>query len=215
MLTVITPWRDAPELIDDYKAVMARADRIVIVLNQTTDVVTIEKLGAWSISDVRVKIVHAQTPAGFSALNNIGALNMHHMTDVVYFVNNDVYGDPDWVDHAYRIAKATDALSGAEFSMQPIGAHTISFLSGWCIGASVRVWDRLNWWRVLPAPYYWEDAELCLRATRMGIPLNVQTSAWSIKHKGNATIRHHRGMFHLAGVNEEFLLNMIESERNT
>lgn len=207
MLAVITPWRNHPELLADYQFVMGGVDQIVIVLNDTSDPTTIETIGQWAAGDNRVRVVHVGKPIGFSEANNLGVEHLDPMADLVYFVNNDVHGSPTWADIARSAATGTDAICGAEMSMQPIGSHVVPFLSGWCIGAKRGVWDRIGWWRVLPAPYYWEDVELCLRARVNHISMNVPTSSWGIHHKGNATVRDHPGLFHIGSMNEEFIFD--------
>lgn len=169
---IVTPWIAHRELAPAYAAAVARADDVVVIDNGGAP--TSAELGA------HVVTARSEPPAGFAESNNLGAAMLS--TDIVVFLNNDVHGDPYWVDAA-REHVEEGSLYGPSIGRQHVGGVPVPYIEGWCIAATRATWDLVGEWDAIRFPKpYWEDVEISLRAMGRGVAL--QRAPWPIHHFG-------------------------------
>src|SRR5580765_6523840 len=99
-ISIITPWLDHPEFIEDYeKAVRAPGVEVIVIDNgSATDNATalrqmIDRLGG--------KYIRNETNRWFSSANNQGLAIANGK--VVLFLNNDIAGESGWLDELRQI----------------------------------------------------------------------------------------------------------------
>lgn len=173
-VTVITPWLDHPELVSAYARAVAGADQVIVVLNG----------GDPEMFAGHDFLIHRPgKPLGFAASNNRGLAFADG--EVVVFLNNDVEGDPAWIDQV-RAEVGPGALHGPAADHRDVAGVRLPYLEGWCIAATADTWGRLGAWDADAYPgLYWEDVDLSFRAMVAGVRL-VQTR-WRLRHLSNTT----------------------------
>lgn len=183
-ISIVTPWLNHPELIPAYEAAVVGAEVIVIDSGsqpaaQTT---THDMVG-------RLHGKHHLYKSGeffsFAGACNYGL----HLAkgDIVMFLNNDITADAGWLDQVERDVRANpNALLGPSTDVRGLAGRAMLYVEGWCIAAQRDVWDKLGGWdaETFTRPY-WEDVDLCWRATRLGIRLRRR--AWPVRHISNVT----------------------------
>lgn len=179
-ISVITPWRGHAELIPDYEVCVGGAQVIVIDNASDPDVSAavagmVERLGG--------QLIRNEVNRGFAAANNQGLAVASG--EIVLFLNSDVKGRTDFLEGVSRGVPA-NALVGPAHCQQVVYGMWLPYLEGWCIAGHRAVWHRLDGWdaAAFPGPY-WEDSDVCFRATQMGIQLLC--AKWPIQHKGGRT----------------------------
>lgn len=173
-VSVITPWVEHPELVEGYAQVVAGADEVLVVLNRG-DVRMFDGTG--------FRIVRPHAALGFAASNNHAA--EFATGDVIVYLNNDVVGAPDLIDHVREDVR-DGALYGPSIGAQRLAGVVVPYVEGWCVAATRATWERVGPWdaEAFPKPY-WEDVDLSLRAVRAGCELN--RAPWPIRHLGGTT----------------------------
>ena len=181
-ISIITPWLDHPEFIEDYeRATRADGVEVIIIDNASSSanaralVQMVERLGG--------KYIRNEENRWFSAANNQGLAPASG--SIVVFLNNDIAGDPAWLE-SVRTDVGERGLFGPTLCSKRIDQFSLTYLEGWCIAATRETWKALGGWndRAFQMPYG-EDVELSLRATRMGVEL--KQVKWPITHKVNGT----------------------------
>lgn len=174
-VSIVTPWRDTPELIEDYLGCVKGAE-VVAVDNGAEESADLKNM----VSSLGGSYVRGNPGMGFARSNNLGLERAGG--EFVVFVNSDVKGDWSWAAPG-----AGEGLYGPGVRCcRTLGADVI-YLAGYCLGASRATWARLGGWdeaRFDRHPYF-EDVALGLRAQYIGVPL-FQTS-WKVFHKGSHT----------------------------
>ena len=179
MVSIITPWHNAPELIPIYERCNAGA-QVVIIDNASTEanasllLLMAERMGGLYIRN--------ETNRLFAHANNQG---LEVATgDVIVFLNNDTEAPPGWVD---RVAEDVtgEALYGPSLKERDIAGRLVPYIEGWCIAARRETWDMLGGWPTTLPGLYWEDNILCFGARELGIEL-AQTR-WPVWHYNNYT----------------------------
>jgi O-antigen biosynthesis protein len=178
-ISVVTPWRDHPEFIADYELAVVGAQ--VIIVDNASRPENALKLRAM-VNRLNGIYLRNEINTGFSVANNQGLANAGG--DIVLFLNNDIVAEPGFLDAVRRDVSRDDALVGPALRYQNIFTMPLAYLEGWCIAARRQVWDRLGGWdaAAYPGPY-WEDSDLCFRASVAGMALVPAT--WPIQHKGD------------------------------
>jgi GT2 family glycosyltransferase len=179
-VSIITPWKNAVELIPDYEKVVTGA-QVIIIDNASTAAAAadlrdmVERLGG--------KLIVNRENKWFSQANNQGLLVAD--ADIICFLNSDVKGDNRWLECLSR--QVTEgALFGPHMGSKYVAGLELPYIEGWCVAATRRTWDELEGWdaKTFRKPY-WEDNDLSFRALKMN--LNLTKTDWNIEHKSNCT----------------------------
>jgi GT2 family glycosyltransferase len=177
-VSIVTPWLNASELTDMYAASVSGAQAVVI--DNGSDWLQSERIEAM-VDLIRGVYIRNVANLGFSTANNQGLARA--TGDIVVFMNNDVECRPGFV--AQVIA---DVQDNALYGPSLLSKHGYEYLEGWCIAGRREVWDALGGWDdQYYTGLYWEDNDLCFRATKAGIGL-VKT-VWPVWHFNNYTTR--------------------------
>lgn len=186
-LSIVTPWINHPELLPAYSAAMAQADEVIIIDNGS-EPKTAAALQRYAGTRERVTVIRNTGNSYFAKANNQGLAVA--TGDAVLFVNNDVQGDPRWVEAARADLAAAGAgvLCGPSIQAQLLYGLRVPYLEGWCVGGSREALAAIGGWDekayVLP---YWEDNDLCLRWLRQGPAYGLKACAWPLQHIGGQT----------------------------
>ena len=181
-ISVITPWLDRPEFIEDYgRAVCADGVEVITIDNGSAK----ENANALESMTRRLggKYIRNEENRWFSAANNQGlAQSTGH---IVIFLNNDIAGDCAWLSQVRRDVQA-GMLYGCSAHQTTIEGKTFGYLEGWCLAARREMFERLRGWddKAFAMPYF-EDIDLCLRAAAAGFKL--MKVDWPVTHKKNGT----------------------------
>lgn len=183
-VSIVTPWLDHPELIPAYEAAAAGAQVVIVDTGSTP-----ENCAQVAAMAIRLGGYHKAwldgRPFSFAAACNDGLA--YATGDIVMFLNNDISADPGWLRLVGRDVRANPgALLGPATDVRGLAGRALLYIEGWCIAAERSVWDRLNGWdaETFQRPY-WEDVDLCWRATRLGIRLRRRP--WPVRHINNVT----------------------------
>lgn len=192
-VTIITQWRDHPELLGPYKYAVTRDDVQLIIIDNGSGAETAKALrGAMFGQHESSRVIRFENnDQWFAPANNIGL--QHAQAEIVLFLNNDVRDiDPDWLTQVINDVK-DGALYGPELGLQQFGKFRAHRLSGWCIAATRETWNDLGGWPEELDGAYYEDDLLCWIARTRGIEI-VQT-AWQLTHLRDYTSRHTKGAY--------------------
>ena len=129
-ISIITPWLDHPEFIEDYEKATRAAGVEVIVIDNGSAADNAAALRQM-IDRLGGKYVRNETNRWFSSANNQGLAIAGGK--VVLFLNNDIAADPGWLDDVRQVPPG--GLFGAEAGKVQLEQATIGFLGGWCIAA--------------------------------------------------------------------------------
>ena len=176
-ITVITPWRDAPELAPAYwraiEAGVMDGDRVLIVDNGSDPTLYhayLERTGH-GLPDY-ASILRSSGNLGFSKACNLALERVG--TDAVCFLNNDVrMTDPLWLSRI-RSALTPETLVGARLRNDPhteVDGQRVPYLDGWCLAAMVSTWKNIGGWDDLEEPSYYGDNLVSARAQALGVRL--------------------------------------------
>lgn len=219
MISIVTPWRDHPELIPAYeRAVQAWAvDNAADWGRQMVEVIVIDT-GSTDENLVQivamVKRLRGSIFAWFEAFSFAAVCN-HGLArargDIVLFLNNDVVAEPGWLEQVARDVRP-GALYGASQDMRVVAGQPMIFLEGWCLAARRETWDALGGWdsATFQRPY-WEDVDLSWRAIEYGLRLVVRP--WTIRHLGNTTSRTVPGAYDHSEANQRALERKMLASR--
>jgi GT2 family glycosyltransferase/predicted O-methyltransferase YrrM len=205
---VLTPWYGDESLrfLDGYAAAMQHPRCAVIAWNNGLSEVAVH-----AITTKRIEVYGNGENLGFAGGNAAAYAAMNGLTirrdgftqidgeyvnllseeqaqDIIVFANNDIQGDPTWVDQCLADVHH-GALYGISLQAQLVLGRWLPYLEGWCIAATRSTWEQLGgvsaWAATRYSDPYWEDNDLCLRALAAGIDL-IQTS-WRLQHLGGGT----------------------------
>lgn len=202
-LSIVTPWRDAPELMDDYESATAGAHLVIVDHLSNADNAgrlrdLCRRAGGFYLRD--------DGPWDFARLNNRG---LRRATgDVVLFMNNDIRAARPWLAQAERDCLSAAVLCGPSVKMRQVGTRSLLYLEGWCIGARRSVWDALKGWDESYTGGYWEDNDLCYRATLAGY--GMRRCTWPLTHKDNYTSKQTAGAYAHSEANQARFERTVE-----
>lgn len=199
MISIVTPWLNAPELIPIYE-VSTRGAEIIIVDNGSRSAVAY--LLKALCGRAGGTYIRNEYNALFSHANNQGLEAAHG--EIVVFMNNDVQCRDGFLAAVERDTVA-DALCGPSL----LSKYDIPYIEGWCISGRRETWQQLGGWDdQYYKGLYWEDNDLSFRAQQAGIKL-VQTY-WPVWHHNNYTSSKTPGAFDHSGENETLFLQRVQ-----
>lgn len=203
-LSIITPWLDHPEFIEDYEKAVRDPGAQVIVVDNGSGPAHAAAIGAM-VQRLRGVFIRNDENHWFAAANNQGLAAA--TGSIVLFMNNDIAAEPGWLDAVRRDA-LPGRLVGPDVKRVQVDQVYIDYLEGWCIAGRREVWQMLGGWnaRSFKMPY-WEDTELCLRAMRAGVHL-AQTR-WPVTHKKNGTSSYVPGVLCGLEHNRQIITSMV------
>ncbi len=181
-ISIITPWLDHSEFIADYEqAVGAPGVEVIVVDNGSADANA--ALLRQMIGRLGGKYIRNEENRWFSGANNQGLAAA--TGQIVVFLNNDIAGDPEWLQ-GVRTDVKPGALYGLSVRQVQAEGKTLQHLEGWCLAAVREAFNQLGGWdaKAFAMPY-WEDADLCMRAVSIGLKLIC--AQWPLTHKKNGT----------------------------
>ncbi len=200
MISVITPWHNQPQLIDEYERAVRGLD-VVIVDNASSPSCgyqlarMAERLGGTYLRNAR--------NFTFSRANNIGM--KWAKGDVLLFLNNDIVAGPGWYKPLEKCADDA-ALYGAAAMIFDYADVAFPYLEGWCLAGARGVWENIGGWPDFLPGNYADDVYVALRAHELGIPLQVVTMG--IRHLSNTTSRVTPGAYDHAESNRRLVARL-------
>ncbi len=206
-VSVITPWRDHPELIPAYEAAVEGAQVIVVDSGSAPEnsellADMVRRLGNGS------KHICSQRPLGFAEANNHGLA--FAAGDIVLFLNNDIEAAPGFIAQV-----SADVLGGTLYGPSNPDAFVdgllVPYIEGWCIAARRHVWDALEGWDEAFEGRYWEDVDLCHRASLAGYAL--ERTGWQVRHLSNTTSRDTAGAYDHVDHNRALVVERVRAAR--
>ena len=207
-ISVITPWHNCPELIPDYEAAVYGAQ--VIVIDNASDADTsdklrgmVQRLGHDSVylrNDENKKYAHANNQ-GLNAASG----------EIVVFLNSDVRAHGDWKQ---TVAQAKPgALYSPSAGMRLVDGIPVYYLEGWCLFGHRSDFERIGGWNDTDFPgLYWEDNEICWRASRAG--LGLKQVALPLEHLSNYTSQRTPGAYDASMANQAVFERIVREARN-
>lgn len=218
-VSVITPWKDHPELIPLYERAVQGADE-VIILDNASEPETADALEALA-ARLGGRYVRHDENRWFSRACNEGAERA--TGDVLLFLNNDIAagysGDAPsgWLDKV-RHEVCPGALYGPSKKYCPVGKFVIPggdvpYIEGWCLAMTREDWERLGGFDedAYPLPYY-EDTDLSFRAVEEHKFRLVQTH-WPVIHLSNTTTSGMPGAYAGAKPNQAIFMERVKDAR--
>lgn len=205
-ISIITPWLDASELRAVYERT-CKGSQVVIIDNgsQPHHANAIKAM----VNRMGGHYIRNEKNNRFAKANNQGL--MWATGDIILFLNNDVEGRDNWLEQVANDVKP-GALYGPAKGSKVIAGRNVPYIEGFCIAATRETWDRLGGWDETLPGMYWEDNELCWRASQMGIGL-IETR-WPVYHYGNYTSGQTPGAYDHSAENQAELSRRIrESEK--
>jgi GT2 family glycosyltransferase len=182
IVSIVTPWKDQPELLSDFEAAVERADEVIVVDN-ASDARTQWILREAAQRHANWRIIRNEENLFFAPAVNMGLRFASGQVRVT--VNNDIAGPPDWIDGVRRDVEEGGLYGPKVMEREPYGMPC-RYVEGWCIAATRETWKRLDYFDADAYPLCcWEDNDLSLRSVVMGIKL-IRTD-WPLLHKGSAT----------------------------
>lgn len=184
-VSIVTAWKDHPELIDDYRTVAAGAE--VIIVDNASQPDNAEKLKAL-VAELGGRYIRNEENKWFAYANNQG---FEVATGgLILFLNNDVSGEA--IAPYVRNDVKDGGLYGPGLEMRMIHGRALAYIEGWCIAATRKTWKHLvqpgqrgPWDAANYVQPYWEDNDLCFRAVCNEVVMRL--AHWRVNHKSNTT----------------------------
>lgn len=167
-IAICTPWRDHPELEDDYFAAIdaGQPDQLVIVDDG-------------SETPLPFAAVRLDEPSGFCTATNAGLRLVE--TDQVLFLNNDIRAlRASWLDE-FREGIEPGVLMGPIRHDQHCYVDGVEYpyVDGWALGMTTKDARSLNGWDVRydrAGPAYFSDTWFSFQARLHGLRLRTPAS---------------------------------------
>lgn len=205
MVSIITPWRNHPELLPAYAAAVGTFADVAIVDNSDDENA---QLAAACLAHRWTHLPGAPAMS-FAESNNYGF--RHTRADIVLFLNNDIEAPAGWLAQVERDVKPGGLYGPSRLPYQ-IDAQQFVYLEGWCLAATRDTWMDLGGWDQAYPGGYWEDTDLCWRALQLGLTLHK--TSWPVKHLGNTTAKDTPGAYAHSQPNyERFAARVREARR--
>ena len=208
MISIITPFHGCPELIPDYEAAVYGAQ--VIVIDNASDAETSMKL----IAMVRrlgngSDLIRNSTNQKYAHANNQGLAAASG--DIVVFLNSDVRAHGDWLNAVITCKRGS--LYSPSAGMRLVDGTPIYYLEGYCLFGWRDDFIRIGGWNDTDFPgLYWEDNEICWRASRAG--LGLKQVAFPLEHLSNYTSQRTPGAYEASMANQAVFERIVREGRN-
>jgi len=205
-LSIITPFHNYPELIPAYEAAVRGAEVIIIDNASEQDcaaqlVSMTERLGGVYIRNDENK--------GFAYANNQGLAAA--TGDIVVFLNSDVRAHGDWLSAVSTCKRGS--LYSPSAGMRLVDGTPIYYLEGYCLFGWRDDFIRIGGWNDTDFPgLYWEDNEICWRASRAG--LGLKQVALPLEHLSNYTSQRTPGAYEASTANQAVFERIVREGRN-
>ena len=208
MISVITPFHNCPELIPDYEAAVYGAQ--VIVIDNASDAETSDKLRAMVQRLGHDSVcIRNETNAKYAHANNQGLAASSG--DIVVFLNSDVRAHGDWLSAVSTCKRGS--LYSPSAGMRLVDGTPIYYLEGYCLFGWRDDSIRIGGWNDTDFPgLYWEDNEICWRASRAG--LGLKQVALPLEHLSNYTSQRTPGAYDASMANQAVFERIVREARN-
>ena len=209
MISVITPFHNCHELLPDYEAAVYGAQ--VIAIDNASDGETSEKLRAM-VERLGHDSVYLrnETNEKYAHANNQG-LNAAS-GEIVVFLNSDVRAHGDWLSAVSTCKRGS--LYSPSAGMRLVDGTPIYYLEGYCLFGWRDDFIRIGGWNDTDFPgLYWEDNELCWRASRAGLSLK-QVLDFPLEHLSNYTSSRTPGAYEASMANQAVFERIVREGRN-
>lgn len=178
----MTPFHNCPELIPEYARACYGAQ--VVVIDNGSDEETAKQLREmvnWQLN--KSLYIRNEANMKYSYANNQGLKVASG--EIVVFLNSDVRTKGNWLSIVEKVTKR-GALFGASAGKRNVDGQELPYLEGWCLWGIKNDFEKISGWNETDFPgLYWEDNELCFRATLAGLQLNQVTLP--LEHLSNYT----------------------------
>lgn len=203
MISIVTPWRNHPELLPAYQAAVAGADVVIVDNSAGPCVELIDACFAngWTRRPGAPGLSFAQS-------NNAGLA--YAAGDIVVFLNNDIVAPNSWLAQIQRDVKPGN-LYGPALTPRYVDGSPLLYLEGWCIAATRATWEQLGGWDEAYLGGYWEDNDLCFRALQLG--LGLRRTTWPVTHLSNTTAKDLPGAYDHSFPNYERFVARVRAAR--
>jgi GT2 family glycosyltransferase len=209
MIAVITPWRNAANLLPAWER--ATEGAIPIIIDNGCDKATRYTLDIVTHARGGIVLEHHAQPFSYAAACNQGirfacGLKASH----VVCLNNDIEGAADWLDDVARLPGGV--LAGPEMGMDTSAGRPLAYVAGWCVAATLATWAHIGLWdaETYQGSYH-EDVDLSWRAARAGVSL--QRRPWVLKHLGNTTSKVTPGAYDHHAANRAAFRRRVEGAK--
>lgn len=208
MISIITPFHGCPELIPDYEAAVYGAQ--VIVIDNASDADTSDKLrGMVQRLGHDSVYLRNETNAKYAHANNQGLAAASG--DIVVFLNSDVRAHGDWLNAVITCKRGS--LYSPSAGMRLVDGTPIYYLEGYCLFGWRDDFVRIGGWNDTDFPgLYWEDNEICWRASRAG--LGLKQVALPLEHLSNYTSQRTPGAYDASAANQAVFERIVREGRN-
>lgn len=200
MISVVTAWLNSPELVPAYERAVKGAQ--VIIIDNGSDAATTDALRGM-VDRLDGIFIRNENNTGFAAANNQG---MAAATgDIIVFLNNDIEAFGDWQGIVEQLKPG--GLYSPSMLMQYVNGVPVMYLEGWCLIGHRADFERIGGWAQDWEGLYWEDNELCWRASRAG--LRLQQINLPLAHLSNYTTSKTPGAYDRSAANRERFEAMV------
>ena len=224
-ISIITPWHNCPELIPDYEAAVStqwERDLIgcgrcpltqLIIIDNASDADTSEKLyklaTKTSYSTDGGVYIRNETNQKYAHANNQGLAAA--TGDIVVFLNSDIRAHGNWLPTIARCKRGS--LYSPSAGMRLVDGTPIYYLEGYCLFGWRDDFVRIGGWNDTDFPgLYWEDNEICWRASRAG--LGLKQVALPLEHLSNYTSQRTPGAYDASAANQAVFERIVREGRN-
>ena len=205
-ITIITPWHNHPELIPAYEQAVKGAQ--VVIVDNGSDEETQTALIEMCDRLQTTSYVRDMENSGYAKANNSG---MYFADDgIVIFLNNDIRAFGDWLPLLEHLKPG--ALYSPSAGMRLVDGIPVMYLEGWCLIGHKADFERIGGWKDDWEGYYWEDNELCWRASRAGLAL--KTIDLPLVHLSNYTSSRTPGAYDRSEANRAEFERIVREDRN-
>lgn len=205
MISIVTPWRNCPELIPAYETAVKGAH--VIIVDNGSDSTTAAAL-CEMVTRLNGVYIRNETNAKFARANNQGLEAARG--DWVVFLNSDIEASGPWLDKIEALEPG--ALYSPSMGTRYVDGAPVCYLEGWCLIGRTSEVRMIGGWNDKDFPgLYWEDNEFCWRAGRAG--LSLRTIRLPLHHLNNYTTNRTPGALADSERNRETFERIVREAR--